>query len=247
MFTKSEIPPDDLSFELVDDINLSIARVRSFLTENVAIDSIENLPMLNSEVEIFFQAHLRRALAFLEGGKHALDAGHGLIAITAARCLFESAACIHDFTNQVIKLVEADNIPDAVRLAHQRSFAQRFEVKAQNTDMYDYTAVNILKQIDALGNAIPNARRSYDQLSEIVHPNATGALGYFARVGEGERIHFGKLEDEKSKSMGFFLRGASLFSLIVDDLLRFQRTMLELMANELQRRLDDYEARKEGA
>ena len=67
---------------------------------------------------IFFQAHLRRALAFLEGGKHALDAGHGLVAVTAVRCLFESAACIHDFCNRIIRLIDDGNIPD--RLAHAR-------------------------------------------------------------------------------------------------------------------------------
>jgi hypothetical protein len=245
MFIKSEIPPDDSMFEQVDDINRSIARVRSFLSETVDISSIDDLPMLRSQVEIFFQAHLRRALAFLEGGKHALDAGHGLVAITAVRCLFESAACIHDFSNQMIKLIDAGNIPDAVRLAHKRSFAQRFEVRDQNTEMYDYTAVNILTQIDALNKVVPNARRSYDQLSEIVHPNAHGALYYFLRSGEGENIRFAKPDDdERSQSIGLLLVGASLFSLIHDDLLRFQIEILELMANELQNRIDDYEARK---
>jgi hypothetical protein len=249
MFTKSEIPADDVLSEQVDDINRSIARVRSFLSENVELGSIEDLPMLRSQVEIFFQVHLRRALAFLEGGKYAADAGHGLVAITAVRCLFESAACIHDFSNQMIKLIDAGNIPDAVRLAHLRSFAQRFEVKERNTEMYDYTAVNILKQIDVLDKAVPHARRSYEQLSEIVHPNAHGALYYFMRSGEGEveRLRFGRPDDEKSRSMGMLLAGASLFGLILDDLLRFQSKILELMANELQSRLDDYEARKKGS
>ena len=147
----------------------------------------------------------------------------------------------------MIKLIEAGNIPDAVRLGHLRSFSQRFEVKERNTEIYDYTAVNILTQIDALDKAVPNARRSYDQLSEIVHPNAHGALYYFLRSGEGECLRFGKPDDEKSQSIGFLLAGASLFSLIQDDLLRFQSKMLQLMANELQSRLDDYEARKKGS
>jgi hypothetical protein len=245
MFTKSEIPPDILLFAQVDEINRSIGRVRSYLREKVDIDSSEvDLSMLRSQVEIFFQAHLRRALAFLDGGKHALDAGHGLVAITAVRCMYESAACIHDFCNHVIALIDAGNIADAVRLAHQRSFAQRFEVKEQNTDMFDYTAVNILKQIDALSKVVPKARRSYDQLSEVVHPNAHGALYYFVRSGEGDEVHFGKPHDERAESIGLLLAGASLFSLIQDDLLRFQMAIIEHMRNELQRRIDDYEARK---
>jgi hypothetical protein len=247
MFTKSEIPPDNPLFHQIDDVNRSIARVRSFLKEQVYISSIEDLPMLRSQVEIFFQSHLRRALAFLEGGKHALDSEHGLLAITSVRCLFESAACIHDFTNQVIKLIDAGNVDDAVRLAHTRSFAQRFEVKKQNTDMYDYTAVNILKQIDALNKVVPDARRSYEQLSEVVHPNAHGALFYFVQPGEGDNVHFGTPQDERTRTIGLLLAGASLFSLIQDDLTRFQIKMLELMANELQCRIDDYEARKRAA
>jgi hypothetical protein len=78
MFIKSDLPPDHELFEQVDDINRSIARVRSFLSENVGLGSIEDMPMLRTEVEIFFQAHLRRALAFLEGWKYAADAGHGI-------------------------------------------------------------------------------------------------------------------------------------------------------------------------
>ncbi|MDX6462934.1 MAG: hypothetical protein QOE55_6631, partial [Acidobacteriaceae bacterium] len=164
MFNKTEIPADTPMFEHIDAIDLSINRVRSSLKEDIDIESIEDTAMIQSQVGIFLQAHLRRALAFLDGGKHAMDAGHGLLALTAIRCLYESAACIHDFSNHVIKLIDAGNIPDAVWLAHQRSLSQRFEVKEKNTDIYDYTAVNILKQIDALEKVVPGARRDYDQL-----------------------------------------------------------------------------------
>jgi hypothetical protein len=244
MFNKTEIPPDTPMFEHIDAINLSINRVRSSLKEYIDIESIEDTAMIQSQVGIFFQAHLRRALAFLEGGKHAMDAGHGLLALTAIRCLYESAACIHDFSNHVIKLIDAGNIPDAVRLAHQRSLAQRFEVKEKNTDMYDYTAVNILKQIDALDKVVRGARRDYDQLSEFVHPNAHGSVYYFMQPGADNIVKFGSPADERIQIIGLFLAGASLFSLIEDDVARFQIKMLELMADELQRRVDDYEARK---
>jgi hypothetical protein len=145
MFNKMEIPPDTPMFEHIDAINLSINRVRSSLKEYIDIESIEDTAMIQSQVGIFFQAHLRRALAFLEGGKHAMDAGHGLLALTAIRCLYQSAACIHDFSNHVIKLIDAGNIPDAVRLAHQRSLAQHFEVKEKNTDIYDSSQCSRLR------------------------------------------------------------------------------------------------------
>jgi hypothetical protein len=244
MFTKSEVPSDNPMFEQIEDINRSIANVRAFLSEKVDISSTEDLPMLRSQVEIFFQSHLRRALAFLEGGKHGLDAGYGLVAITATRCLFESAACIHDFSNRVMALVDADNIPDAVRLAHVRSFAQRFEVKQRNTTIYDYTAVNILTQIDALGKVVPGARRMYDQLSEVVHPNAHGALYYFLSSGDDDNMYFAPPDDERTQAIGLLLAGASLFSVIADDRMRFLSKLLQLMADTLQERLDNYEARK---
>src|SRR4051812_45589898 len=102
MFDKSTVPTDDPMYEHIDRINQSIAVVRGFLKDKVSFDSLEDIPMLTGQAEIFFQGHLRRALAFLDGAKHAQDAGHELIEITAVRCLYESAACIHDFSNQLI-------------------------------------------------------------------------------------------------------------------------------------------------
>jgi hypothetical protein len=104
MFDKTQIPPDTAMFEHIDAISQSINRVRSALKDNVEMDPLNDVSMIRGQAEIFFQSHLRRALAFLDGGKHALDAGYGLLALTAIRCLYESAACIHDFCNQVIKL-----------------------------------------------------------------------------------------------------------------------------------------------
>lgn len=245
MFDKSTIPPGSAMYEHVDAINKAIARVRAHLKDSVDISSLDDIPMIQAQGELFFQAHLRRALAFLDGGKCALDAGHGLVAITAVRCIYESAACIHDFCNQALKLIDDGNIPDAVRLAHRRSFAQRFEVQQANTEMYDFTAVNILKQIDAMDKALPDTRRSYEQLSEFVHPNARGSLYYFINPGDGDKaIQFHIPTNDRTTTMGLFLAGASLFGFIDDDLWRFQKKMLNLWADELQRRVDDYEARK---
>lgn len=244
MFDKTRISPDTAMFEQVEAINLYIDRVRHTLKDSVDMDPLDDVSMIRGQAEVFFQAHLRRALAFLDGGKYALDAGHGLVALTAVRCLYESAACIHDFCNQVIKLIDADQVSDAIRLAHQRSLAQRFEVKRKNTAEYDYTAVNILKQIDAMDKVVPQARRDYDQLSEFVHPNAHGSVYYFMQPTNDESIGFGSPEDESSRMMGLFLSGASLFSLIESDLWRFMASILGLVERGLRAKIDDYEARK---
>jgi hypothetical protein len=135
-------------------------------------------------------------------------------------------------------------VPDAVRLAHQRSLAQRFEVKAKNTDDYDYTAVNILKQIDALNKVVPQARRDYDQLSEFVHPNAHGSVLYFIQTGPDDVLNFSAPVDERTPILGLFLGGASLFGLVESDLWRFTSSILGLLERGLQAKIDDYEARK---
>jgi hypothetical protein len=104
--------------------------------------------------------------------------------------------------------------------------------------------VNILKQIDALNKVVPGARRDYEQLSEFVHPNAHGAVYYFTQLGADNIVQFGTPTDGRTQTMGLFLAGASLFSLIDSDLWRFKSSMLGLLGDALQRKIDDYEARK---
>jgi hypothetical protein len=244
MFDKSKLPTDCPMYEDIDQINRSVASMRSLLKGKVCFEADGDIPMLRSQVEIFFQAHLRRALMFLDGGKLALDTGYGLVTLTAVRCLYESAACVHDFCNQVIKHMDAGELTEAVRLAHQRAFAQRFEVKEMNTGTFDYTAVNILKQIDSMGRTVPGARRSYDQLSEIVHPNAFGALLYFMQSTDDGYVLFGTDADERTKLASMLLAGASLFSLIESDIWRFHTKVLDLVQKDLQAKIDDYDARK---
>jgi hypothetical protein len=104
--------------------------------------------------------------------------------------------------------------------------------------------VNILKQIDALNKVVPGARRDYERLSEFVHPNAHGAVYYFTQPGADNIVQFGTPTDGRTQTMGLFLAGASLFSLIDSDLWRFKSSMLGLLGDALQRKIDDYEARK---
>jgi hypothetical protein len=78
MFDKTEIPPYTPMFEYIDSINQSISRVRSALKDHVDMDPLDDISMIRGQAESFFQAHLRRALAFLNSGKSALEQrGHG--------------------------------------------------------------------------------------------------------------------------------------------------------------------------
>jgi hypothetical protein len=60
MFSDSDLPSDDLMFGHIDEINSSIS-FRSCLKQSVSMDSLDDIPMVLSEAEIFFQVHLRRA------------------------------------------------------------------------------------------------------------------------------------------------------------------------------------------
>jgi hypothetical protein len=243
MFNKADFSPEDSMYQHIDSINKSIATMRSLVKDEVVHKTESDFDLLRGQVDLFLQAQLRRALMFLDGGKHALDAGYGLITLVCVRCIFESAACIHDFFNQIIKHMESGEVMEAVRIAHQRSYAQKFEVKERNNEHLDYTAVQILKQVDAMGKIVPGARRTYDQLSEVVHPNAFGSLLYFMQDERDGAFVFGKGHDHRELN-GIFLEGARLFSLINDDILRFYGAIAKYWADTLQTRIDEYDARK---
>lgn len=243
MFDKSALLANDPMFEDIDAINLAIARVRALQRERVPFSDKNDFTLIQNQMEIFFQVYIRRALMLVDGAKLTLESGYGLLTITAVRSLFETAACIHDCCNCIIKHLDAGEVDEAIRQVHQRSYSQRFAVAEMKTEHFDYTAINVLKQIDAMGKTVPHARRSYEQLSESVHPNACGALLYFMGGEEDGHILL-QQEEDRERLMGMLLAGASLFSLIYDDHLRFYSRIAKFAADELQKKIDDYEARK---
>jgi hypothetical protein len=57
-------------------------------------------------------------------------------------------------------------------------------------EVVDYTAVNVLTQIDRVSKHFPGFRKDYDYLSEKTHPNVLGALHHFWESGDYNLIWF---------------------------------------------------------
>jgi hypothetical protein len=242
MFDRNRISPDDAMYEHVDDINSAISKVRARLVDEIDTSSQNWSFWVLTSARRYLQAHIRRALMFLDGGKHALDGGYGLVALTCARSLDESAACIYDFCTKFCDMLEAKNIDGAAQMVHERSLHVRFDEFRPSLEGHNFKPPSIMKYIDAMEDEVPGARRSYEQLSETVHPNAFGALLYFERQ-EGDVARYCNNAPELD-AYGLLVASASLFSLIHQSLLRFDSAMLLLMADDLQERIDDYERRK---
>ena len=244
MFDKSRLSSDDAMYKHVEDINSAISAVRSRLSNEINTSGPNWNFWILTYARRYLQAHMRRALMFLDGGMHALDGGYGLVAITCARSLDELAACIYDFCTKFCDMISAKDIDGAARLVHERSLYVRFEEFRPVLDGHNLNPPSIMKFIDAMELEVPGARRSYEQLSEVVHPNAFGALLYFENEDNGVARYNNNPNPDGTYSL--LLSSASLFSLIHKSLLRFESSMLLLMADDLQERIDDYERRKAG-
>lgn len=242
MFEQSRMNPDDVMYGHVADINTAIANVRSHLKPEIKLDDGNGILTVFVDAERYLQAHIRRALMFLDGGKHALDGGYSLVALTCARSIYECTACIYDFCERFFDLVAAKDFESASRLVHERSLAIKFDEFRPESDHYNFKPQSILTYIDRLGDEVPGARRTYEQLSEAVHPNAFGAILYFEAVDNGVARYADN--PDTLDIYGMFIASASLFSCIRSEMLGFMAAYCRAMADELQDRVDHYESRK---
>jgi hypothetical protein len=242
VFDQDKLSSDNPLRADIDDVNDAIRNVRALVTDQIKVDDRLDIGLYGM-AQCYFQAHVRRALMFLDGGAQAMDAGHGLVTLSCARSLYESVACIHDFSKRLCQMMDKDDVVEAVRFVHQRTYATRFEAKQMNNEEYDYTAVSILKQIDALEKLIPGIRRDYDQLSEAVHPNAQGAHAYFEMSRENGIARFSNAQ-RNVDLYALFVSSASLLSIFRRVYFDLEVSFLGLMERELGARIQDYETRK---
>jgi len=243
MFDRSRMSPDDGMYEHVEDINRAIADVRSGLKREIKLDNSKVNLTVFVDAQRYLQAHIRRALMFLDGGKHALDGGYSLVALTCARSIYESAACIYDFCERFFLLTAAKDFEGAARLTYERSLAIKFDEFRPVMNQLNLKPQSILTYIDRLSDEVPGARRAYEQLSEAVHPNAFGALLYFEAVDDDGIARYADNPDVID-TYGLLVTSASLFSLIRSEMFGFLAAHARMIADEMQDRIDDYERRK---
>lgn len=229
-------------YEHVDDINRAIADVRAHLADEIKVDPELSHMSVFVDAQRYLQAHVRRALMFLDGGLHALQGGYGLVAIACVRSVYESTACIYDFSERFSKIAETMDLLAMERFVHERLLATKFEEFRPKSNHHNFKPQSILTYIDNLEDEVPGARRTYEQLSEAVHPNAFGAVLYFERTGDGVATYSNS--HENLDIYGFLVVAGSLFSCIRSELLGFLSAYAKTMAHLLQERIDDYDRRK---
>lgn len=129
----------------------------------------------------------------------AWNTGNLLTAVTMARSLIEIGAIVRHLTDS-IKTAATEKDLDAVDKAVMNvGFGMRIK------DLYegeagsgDYKAQNILTIIDKMDKKMfqdgePRLRKTYDFLSEFVHPNSFGILGLYSdNFAKEYRIEFGR-------------------------------------------------------
>jgi hypothetical protein len=242
MFDRSRLSPNGEMYEHIDDINRAIADVRSHLTDEIKVDLELSHMSVFVDAQRYLQAHVRRALMFLDGGLHALEGGYGLVAITCVRSVYESTAFIYDFSERFFKIAETKDLLAMERFVQERSLAIKFDEFRPNSGYYNFKPQSILTYLDKLGEEVPGARRTYEQLSEAVHPNAFGAILYFERIDDGV-VRYAESHDDLD-IYGMLVVAGSLFSCIRSELLGFLSAHAKAMADLLQERVDDYHRRK---
>jgi hypothetical protein len=187
VFDKSQVPPE-FPLEIVDAVNAVIERLRGRLVQELVLpERLLGLRVPNL-VRGYLQAHLRRILAFLDGGYAEYLAGRPIMTEVATRAIYENVATVCDFIEKLKPLCEAVNYDGIEGHARKAAFATRVP-SILDKHGEDWKAPNILGQIDRMVKRVPTFREAYDHLSDIVHSNGLGALIYFATL-PGDKISF---------------------------------------------------------
>ncbi|MGM5002932.1 hypothetical protein AB8A05_29685 [Tardiphaga sp. 538_B7_N1_4] len=177
MFDYTAFTDGNINPEIVDKTNAIVEKVRSLMVDQLDTRGPTLGYTVAAYTRSYFQAHMRRALEFLDGGMAAHKAGQALVAATCARSILESVACFHDFCRRLTLVLDEDNSHSALAFITGQAFATK--LTHLHEDDRSNVATNIMTQIDRLDKAQPGLRAVYDQLSEVTHPNGLGAVVHF--------------------------------------------------------------------
>ncbi len=98
-------------------------------------------------------------------------------ALVITRAAFETAALMYFTYKHIERVVETRELGDIDNILMKVLMGDRL----QNTDIESF---NSLTAIDKLDKIAPGIRGLYDGLCEFTHPNWSGAMGAYAKIGE---------------------------------------------------------------
>jgi hypothetical protein len=173
--------PGGLSPAHVQHVNDIVRRLRARRVERIEVPEPGSRFQLSNTIRAYNQAHLRRALMFIEAAHHHVSSGSGLVALTAVRCVFETVANFLDFEGELQALLSEGDLKKIHEFMRNRAHATRLENLKKAVGTPDVQAKSILTQINKMTKERrPKAREEYDYLCEYAHPNAFGGMLYFA-------------------------------------------------------------------
>jgi hypothetical protein len=185
LFDISKLRGVEIPIARINRANEGVDKLRARLVDEIHTHVLPDW-FVQSQTKIFFQSHIRRALMLIEGGYEAYLSERGLISFMCVRGIYESTACVFDFCDKLYGLLDEGNFErTAAFILTSLLSARSKELLPDNDNEFDFTATNILSQIDRFSKHVDNARQEYDHFSEFLHPNSLGTSLYFS---DEERI-----------------------------------------------------------
>jgi hypothetical protein len=179
LFDASKLADNRISSEQTDQVNDAVEKLRARLVDEIHTHVIPDWFVL-SQTMIFFQGHIRRVLTLIEAAYDEYQRRRAIVSLMCVRGVYETVACVVDFCEDLHSLLDEGDFEKTAYFIDTRMLATRLKDLSKSEDDVDYTATNILKQIDRLSKRVADAREEYDYFSEVLHPNSLGAVLHFS-------------------------------------------------------------------
>ena len=209
----------------LDELNREMPRLREALRPTLGWSSTGPAGF---NIEVYAQFMLHRILALVDGSAVAWNGRNGLASAVLARAALETVAVWVKVTKDAerhIREGEYDNYDTLIA----RIF---FGTKTESTkvgvtgELPALLPIQVLTAVDTLEKEYPGARRGYEELSEIAHPNGEG----FFAISDWQDFNSVSLDPAGTNGN---LLGKILFALRLD----IARVYLDLWENDLAPRM----------
>jgi hypothetical protein len=227
MFERSQFPPE-FPDELCDEVNVRIDRLRARLVDRIDLPEPPTGTRLFNLIRAYLQAHLRRALIFLDGGYAEIKAGRPLMTEMATRAIFESVANLCHFADNLKPLCDKGDLDAIDALATKSAFVTRIPSFLEKYGA-EMQSTNVVIQVKHMAKRFPDFVGAYDHLSDVAHPNGLGSIIYFADIGDGV-VTFGDKPDKAAGAIHSLCVAAALLGYMEYEMDEIEKRLLLLNA-----------------
>lgn len=136
------------------------------------------------KVRTFAQGIIYRSVELATAASSTWNNGNHLAAILLARSIFEMGATTFDFSHRLKNAVDNSDFPAIDNIVMSHTFAGTFFEDDEELEKLPriYSLIDRLDKHLFKDKKKKSARGCYDILSEYVHPNWTGTVGFFGQL-----------------------------------------------------------------